>query len=79
MSTLNPFDLLGDDDAEDPSLIIAAQQKVEPKKAPAPSAKQPLQNKAAAAQPKLPSKPLPPAEAGKFSISSITKLIRNRE
>ncbi|KAL8495686.1 hypothetical protein ACS0TY_019705 [Phlomoides rotata] len=60
MSTLNPFGLLGDDDAEDPSLIIAA-QKIEPKKTVAPSAKQPAQNKAAA--PKLPSKPLAPADA----------------
>ncbi|KAL0425740.1 UNVERIFIED_CONTAM: RGG repeats nuclear RNA binding protein A [Sesamum radiatum] len=67
MATLNPFDLLGDDDAEDPSLLIAAQQqKNEPK---APSAKPaaakqpPSQNKAAAAQPKLPSKPLPPSQA----------------
>ncbi|KAL3615520.1 hypothetical protein CASFOL_041181 [Castilleja foliolosa] len=34
MATANPFDLLGDDDAEDPSLLIAAQQqKPEPRKA----------------------------------------------
>lgn len=55
MATLNPFDLL-DDDTEDPSLL-AAQLKIEPKKAVVPLAKQP-------AQPKLPSKPLPPAQAG---------------
>ncbi|KAL2903002.1 RGG repeats nuclear RNA binding protein B [Bienertia sinuspersici] len=61
MATTNPFDLL-DDDAEDPSLLIAAQeQKVSAvtagdKKAPA----------AAAAKPaKLPSKPLPPSQAVK--------------
>ncbi|XP_047954590.1 RGG repeats nuclear RNA binding protein A-like [Salvia hispanica] len=54
MATLNPFDLLGDD-TEDPSLL-AAQQKIEPKKTVAPPAKLP-------AQPKLPSKPLPPAQA----------------
>ncbi|KAG6423309.1 hypothetical protein SASPL_113702 [Salvia splendens] len=54
MATINPFDLL-DDDTEDPSLL-AAQLKIEPKKAVVPSAKQPP-------QPKLPSKPLPPAQA----------------
>ncbi|KAI3449048.1 hypothetical protein Pfo_005713 [Paulownia fortunei] len=73
MATANPFDLLGDDDAEDPSLLIAAQQqKIEPKKTVAPSSKPPAaagakqlssQNKAAADQPKLPSRPLPPAQA----------------
>lgn len=59
MATTNPFNLL-DDDAEDPALLIAAQeQKVSAavaveKKAPA----------AAAAKPaKLPSKPLPPQQA----------------
>ncbi|KAK4422332.1 hypothetical protein Salat_1815500 [Sesamum alatum] len=64
-ATLNPFDLLGDDDAEDPSLLIAAQQKNEPKAplAKPAAAKQPSShNKAAAAQPKLPSKPLPPLQ-----------------
>ncbi|XP_057808355.1 RGG repeats nuclear RNA binding protein A-like [Salvia miltiorrhiza] len=55
MATLNPFDLLGDD-TEDPSLLAAQQQKIEPKKSVAPPTKQP-------AQPKLPSKPLPPAQA----------------
>ncbi|XP_047949432.1 RNA-binding protein FUS-like [Salvia hispanica] len=54
MATINPFDLL-DDDTEDPSLL-AAQLKIEPKKAVVPPAKQPP-------QPKLPSKPLPPAQA----------------
>lgn len=59
---MNPFGLLGDDDAEDPTLLLAAQQKaaapasatVQPKKAP--SQAQPAA--------KLPSKPLPPAQAG---------------
>ncbi|KAG6393350.1 hypothetical protein SASPL_147589 [Salvia splendens] len=55
MATLNPFDLLGDD-TEDPSLLAAQQPKIEPKKATVTSAKQPP-------QPKLPSKPLPPAQA----------------
>ena len=65
MATTNPFDLLGDD-AEDPSQLIAAEQlkaaaaasaaTAAPKKAPA------QQNKPA----QLPSKPLPPAQAGQF-------------
>ncbi|XP_044503653.1 RGG repeats nuclear RNA binding protein A-like [Mangifera indica] len=65
MATMNPFDLLGDDDTEDPSQLIAAQQKVVAKKKastqPTDQAKQqPLtQTKVA----KLPSKPLPPALA----------------
>ncbi|CAA0820350.1 Hyaluronan / mRNA binding family [Striga hermonthica] len=70
MATLNPFDLLGDNDTDDLSLLIAAQpEKAEPKKTsgssgkPAAAAKGPqLQNKAAAA-PRLPSKPPPPAQA----------------
>lgn len=54
MATLNPFDLL-DDDAEDPSQLAAAKPlKVE---------------KAAPAQPaKLPSKPLPPSQAGEVFL-----------
>lgn len=62
MATANPFDLLLDDDNEDPSLLIAAaQQKLppaQPKKLQAPAAAQP------AKPAKLPSKPLPPAQAG---------------
>ncbi|KAF7137253.1 hypothetical protein RHSIM_Rhsim07G0036400 [Rhododendron simsii] len=63
MATGNPFDLLGDDDNDDPSHLIAAQQQiVASKKAQAPTQAQ------AQAQPpkpaaKLPSKPLPPAQA----------------
>ncbi|MCD7469062.1 hypothetical protein HAX54_007682 [Datura stramonium] len=64
MATLNPFDLLGDD-AEDPSLFIAAQQQKKatavaaaPKKAPAKAQVQPAKPVA-----KLPTKPLPPSEA----------------
>ncbi|EPS72575.1 hypothetical protein M569_02184 [Genlisea aurea] len=60
MATANPFDLLGDDDSEEPSLLIAAQKL-----------KLAEQNKSEEAnpqtkptsQPKLPSKPLPPAQA----------------
>lgn len=66
MTTLNPFELLGDDDAEDPTLLLAAQQKssapasatVQPKKA------QLQAQPAAKASARLPSKPLPPAQAG---------------
>ncbi|XP_039028749.1 RGG repeats nuclear RNA binding protein A-like [Hibiscus syriacus] len=62
MATMNPFDLL-DDDTEDPSLIIAAveRQKLEkPKKAPASTPAQQAQPVKSA---KLPTKPLPPAQA----------------
>ncbi|XP_051114713.1 RGG repeats nuclear RNA binding protein A-like [Andrographis paniculata] len=69
MASLNPFDLLGDDDAEDPTLLLAAQQKAS---SAAPAAVQP-KKAAGAAQPaakaaaRLPSKPLPPAQAVKES------------
>lgn len=74
MATLNPFDLLGEDDAEDPSTLIAAaqQHKAEPKKAQASSgkaaagAKQPPTQNKALPQAKLPSKPLPPSQAGQY-------------
>lgn len=60
MATMNPFDLLGDDDSEDPSQLIAA-QKIVPKKALAPTqAAAPAQQAKPA---KLPSKPVPPAQA----------------
>ncbi|WOK96985.1 hypothetical protein Cni_G05693 [Canna indica] len=55
MSTVNPFDLLADDDNDDPSRLIALQeQKVAAKKPAAP---------ATAPVAKLPSKPVPPAQA----------------
>lgn len=61
MATTNPYGLLGDDDNDDPSQLIAAHQK-----AAAPA--QPKKPQAPAAQPakpaKLPSKPAPPAQAG---------------
>lgn len=64
MATANPFDLLGDDDAEDPSqLVAAAQLKIDPKKTAA-AGKQPPPPA------KLPTKPLPPAQAGESSIFS---------
>lgn len=65
MATANPFDLLGDDDAEDPSLLVAAAQlKIDPKKAakqqPTPPAK-------------LPTKPPPPAQAVRESKSESAR------
>lgn len=65
MATMNPFDLLGDDDNEDPSQLLAAQEKLAlPKKPQAPA-----QPAAQPAQPaKLPSKPLPPAQAGELRL-----------
>ncbi|CAA0825424.1 Hyaluronan / mRNA binding family [Striga hermonthica] len=63
MATLNPFGLLGDDDAEDPSLLLAAQKKAPapaPAPAPAQSKKDPAKVKPEA---KLPTKPAPPAQA----------------
>lgn len=66
MATMNPFDILGDDDNEDPSQFVAAVKIDKTKKALAPSAAAAQQGKPAA---KMPSKPLPPAQAGEFRIS----------
>ncbi|GAB4844276.1 hypothetical protein Ancab_037640 [Ancistrocladus abbreviatus] len=70
MATVNPFDLLGDNDNDDPLQLIASAQQLQlkahaeaappTKKAPAAQgATRPQQTKPA----KLPSKPLPPAQA----------------
>ncbi|KAJ9147657.1 hypothetical protein P3X46_029792 [Hevea brasiliensis] len=61
MATTNPFDLLVDDDNEDPTqLFVAAQLKVEkPKKPSAPAQPQAQPAKSA----NLPTKPPPPAQA----------------
>lgn len=74
MATMNPFDLLGDNDNDDPSQLIesAAQlQKVAPKKTPGQGQGQ-GQGRGAQAQQqkqaKLPTKPLPPAQAGELPI-----------
>ncbi|KAJ6805001.1 RGG repeats nuclear RNA binding protein A-like [Iris pallida] len=63
MSTVNPFDLLGDDDNDDPLHLIAAarQQKAKAKAVAAAAAKKPAA--AAPAADKLPTKPAPPAQA----------------
>lgn len=69
MATVNPFDLLGDDDNDDPSHLIAAaqQQKIaQPKKILALTQAPAQQAKPA----KLPAKPLPPAQAGKLNSFS---------
>ena len=63
MATMNPFDLLGDDDAEDPSLLVAAQQH---KLAAAPKKAQPTKPGVDTKPAKLPSKPVAPAQAGKL-------------
>lgn len=61
MATANPFDLLGDDDNDDPSQLIAAQvRKMVVKKPAAPAAA------ASPATARLPTKPVPPAQAGWF-------------
>lgn len=70
MATGNFFDILGDDDNDDPSQLIASQKvKVSAKK---------LANAVAAASAgvvaKLPSKPLPPAQAGELRSKFCEKL-----
>lgn len=59
MASLNPFDLLADDDNDDPSHLIAIQQRKV-------VAKKPLASAAALA---FPSKPVPPTQAGIFRSS----------
>ncbi|XP_022845952.1 RGG repeats nuclear RNA binding protein A-like [Olea europaea var. sylvestris] len=65
MATVNPFDLLGDDDTGDVSQLIAAHQQKPPVSAPTSAAekKAPAQSQPAKPAAKLPSKPLPPAQA----------------
>lgn len=74
MATTNPFDLLVDDDNDDPSQLV--------QKLPPPVKKSPAPTQAAAAQPaksaKLPSKPLPPSQAGKIPLISLFRSKRNK-
>ncbi|KAJ1689466.1 hypothetical protein LUZ63_013621 [Rhynchospora breviuscula] len=65
MATANPFDILGDDDNDDPSqLIVKHEKKIQSKKAaPAP---------AAPATSKFPSKPAPPTQAARETRSNNT-------
>ena len=60
MATANPFDILGDDDNDDLSHLIAVQQQKIATKKPAPAAAP------VSAAAKLPSKPAPPTQAGDF-------------
>ncbi|KAK4746528.1 hypothetical protein SAY87_012840 [Trapa incisa] len=61
MATVNPFDILGNNENDDPIQIIAAAGLDKPKKALAPVAAAPAQKVKPAAN--LPSKPLPPSQA----------------
>jgi plasminogen activator inhibitor 1 RNA-binding protein len=71
MATLNPFDLLEDVESDDPSLLIAAtEKKIAAKKAAAPAAVA-----APTSVAKLPTKPLPPAQAGKRLNDCLIGLI----
>jgi plasminogen activator inhibitor 1 RNA-binding protein len=65
MATLNPFELLGADENDDPTHLIAAAaaQKAEAKKASAAPAGKGTQPPSSA---KLPTKPAPPAQAGEL-------------
>lgn len=66
MATTNPFDLLVDDDNDDPNQLLAKLPPVA-KKSPAPAAQADPAKPAA----KLPSKPLPPAQAGKCTAFTV--------
>ena len=65
MATRNPFDLLDDDDNGDPSALLASLAASKDKPAASVAAKK--QQPAMATSAKLPTKPLPPAQAGKYS------------
>lgn len=79
MATTNPFDLLGDEDAEDPSQLIqkavAAAPALPKKPAPAVQAKPAPEQLQTKPPPKLPSKPLPPAQAGELLDSSSFRCV----
>lgn len=62
MITVNPFDLLGHDDNDDPSQLILVAEKLKRDTA---VAKKASTEAAVASKPaKLPTKPLPPSQAG---------------
>jgi len=70
MATANPFDILGDDDNDDPSQLIAKQEKkILSKKAAAPAA---APTPAAPATSNFPSKPAPPTQAARESLGNNT-------
>lgn len=64
MAAINSFALLGDDDNDDPSQLIAAQQQNSAtKKTAVPASATPVAAK-------LPTKPLPPSQAGELRVDS---------
>ena len=65
MATRNPFDLLDDDDNGDPSTLLPSLVASKEKPAALVAAKK--QQLAMATRAKLPMKPLPPAQVGKYS------------
>jgi len=75
MATLNPFELLGADDNDDPSQLIAAAeaaaQKAEAKKSAAAPAGKAVQPAAAA---KFPTKPAPPSQTGESWLFRVLDL-----
>lgn len=72
MATINPFELLGADDNDDPTQLLAAaaaaKQKAEAKKVAAAAA---AGKGAQPAPAKLPTKPAPPAQAGEFGFGCV--------
>ncbi|KAL6008447.1 hypothetical protein ACLOJK_033958 [Asimina triloba] len=74
MATANPFYLLGADDNDDPSQLIVAAQQQQQQKDVAPANKMAALAKKAPLQPtqaKLPSKPLPPAQAVRVAKNEV--------
>ena len=65
MATRNPFDLLDDDDNGDPSALFPSLAASKDKLAASVATKK--QQPAMATSAKLPTKPLPPVQAGKYS------------
>ncbi|GAA0185578.1 hypothetical protein LIER_32866 [Lithospermum erythrorhizon] len=70
MESLNPFDLLGDDDSEDPNQLIAKVVPSIAKGAPQPQVPPPKTTSA-----RLPSKPLPPSQSALFYIMMMAKMV----
>lgn len=68
MATSNPFDLLGHDDNDDPNQLVAKLPVPPPAQVPRKATVQP-----AAAAARMPSKPLPPAEAVRESKSEYSR------
>lgn len=75
MATRNPFDLLDDDDNGDPSALLASLAAAKDKPAAVAAKKQ---QPAVSASGKMPSKPLPPAQAVKESRASPNEGGRGR-